>query len=165
MRAAYCSLALVLVALTSNAAGSVLRAQQPPAAAAGAPGTYDPATYEQSSADIAMRDGVKLHVEIFRPKGATEPLPFILSRTPYGVGRVARTTGRLLQAMAEDGYIFVFQDIRGRYKSEGTFVMQRPPQAGGRPGRRSTRAPTPTTPSTGCWRTFPATTAGSGCSA
>ena len=133
MRAAYCSLALVLVALTSNAAGSVLRAQQPPAAAAGAPGTYDPATYEQSSADIAMRDGVKLHVEIFRPKGATEPLPFILSRTPYGV---AGSRGRLAgsyKPMAEDGYIFVFEDIRGRYKSEGTFVMQRPPKPAGAP--------------------------------
>ena len=165
MRAAHCSLALVLVALTSNAAGSVLRAQQPPAAAAGAPGTYDPATYEQSSADIAMRDGVKLHVEIFRPKGATEPLPFLLSRTPYGVGGSRGRLAGSYKDLAEDGYIFVFQDIRGRYKSEGTFVMQRPPQAGDAPAGASTRAPTPTTRSTGCWRTSPATTAESGCSA
>ena len=41
---------------------------------------YDPSAYEHRSADIAMRDGVKLHVEIFSPKGATEPLPFLLER-------------------------------------------------------------------------------------
>ena len=75
-----------------------------------------------------MRDGLKLHVEIFWPKDATEPLPFLFERTPYGVegsgGRL--TTG--YSDLAEEGYIFVFQDIRGRYKSEGTFVMQRPPR-------------------------------------
>lgn len=133
MRAASCCLALAVVALTPVAGGSPLRAQQPPAAAPPAAGGYDPATYEQSSADIAMRDGVKLHVEIFRPKGATGPLPFILSRTPYGVaGSRGRLTGSY-KPMAEDGYIFVFEDIRGRYRSEGTFVMQRPPKPAGAP--------------------------------
>src|ERR1700740_2191433 len=47
---------------------------------------YDPATYEQTSADIPVRDGVTLHTEIFRPKDAAGPLPILLSRTPYGVG-------------------------------------------------------------------------------
>ena len=133
MRTAYRSFALVLIALAPRTGGSGLVAQQPPAPAASVPGAYDPAAYEQSSADIPMRDGVKLHVEIFRPKGATEPLPFIFSRTPYGV---AGSRGRLsgsYKPMAEDGYIFVFEDIRGRYRSEGTFVMQRPPRAAGAP--------------------------------
>jgi uncharacterized protein len=126
MRTAYRSLALVLLALAPCTGGSALRAQQP-----AAPAAYDPATYEQSSADIPMRDGVKLHVEIFRPKGATAPLPFIFSRTPYGVGGSGgRVTGSY-KPLAEDGYIFVFEDIRGRYRSEGTFVMQRPPRAAG----------------------------------
>ena len=105
-------------------AGAPLGAQQPaPAAAA-----YDPAAYEQQSADIAMRDGVKLHVEIFRPKAATEPLPFIFSRTPYGVGGAKNRLTGSYKALAEEGYIFVMEDIRGRYRSEGTFVMQRPPK-------------------------------------
>ncbi len=89
---------------------------------------YDPKTYVRSSADIPVRDGLKLHVEIFAPKDATEPLPFLFQRTPYGV---AGAGGRLeggYKELAEDGYIFVFQDIRGRYRSEGTFVMQRPPR-------------------------------------
>src|SRR5215203_2928864 len=46
---------------------------------------YDPSSYEHRSADISMRDGVKLHVEIFSPRDATEPLPFLVERTPYGV--------------------------------------------------------------------------------
>ena len=89
---------------------------------------YDPTTYQHSSADIRMRDGLTLHVEIFAPAGATEPLPFLFQRTPYGV---AGAGGRLTTGyseLAEEGYIFVFQDIRGRYRSQGTFVMQRPPR-------------------------------------
>src|SRR5215831_5502234 len=98
-------------------------------------GKYDPSTYEHSSADIAMRDGVKLHVEIFYPRGATEPLPFLLERTPYGVGESAQEITVSYKDLAEDGYIFVFEDIRGRYKSEGTFVMQRPPKPVDAPGQ------------------------------
>ena len=113
---------VVLVALAGR-----LSAQQPQTA----PPTavhFDPASYVQTSADIAVRDGVTLHVEILRPADTTVPLPFLLSRTPYGVGGVrGRLTGSYKE-LAEEGYIFVFQDIRGRYKSGGTFVMQRPPK-------------------------------------
>ncbi len=112
---------------------SPLQAQRPAAA------RYDPAAYEQSSADIAMRDGVSLHVEIFRPKQATGTLPILFSRTPYGVGGSRSALTASYQALAEDGYIFVFQDIRGRYRSQGTFVMQRPPQVGACAGRRDRR--------------------------
>ncbi|MEO7454885.1 MAG: CocE/NonD family hydrolase [Gemmatimonadaceae bacterium] len=89
---------------------------------------YDPATYEHSSADIAMRDGVKLHVEIWHPKNAAEPLPFLMRRTPYGVAGAGGSLTGSYKDLAEEGYIFVFEDIRGRYRSEGTFVMQRPPR-------------------------------------
>ena len=118
---------LVVLALLAAAA---LPAQQPApsAAAATAAPRYDRNTYEHTSADIPMRDGLTLHVEIFAPKAATEPLPFLLQRTPYGVGGLGgRLTGGYKE-LAEDGYIFVFQDIRGRYRSQGTFVMQRPPR-------------------------------------
>ena len=78
---------------------------------------------------IPARDGTKLHTEIYTPKNAGEPLPIILERTPYGLNDdekgYSRKLGRYAEMIAE-GYIFVFQDIRGRYGSEGKFVMQRP---------------------------------------
>ncbi len=84
--------------------------------------------YVQSSHDIPMRDGVTMHLEIFAPTMPKESLPFLLQRTPYGVGAAgARLTGSYKE-LAADGYIFVFADIRGRYKSNGTFMMQRPPR-------------------------------------
>ena len=90
--------------------------------------TYDPATYVQTSADIRMRDGVMLHVEIFRPAEQREALPVLFTRTPYGVANRRSALNAAYKELAQDGYVFVFQDIRGRYQSEGTFVMQRPPK-------------------------------------
>ena len=120
--------ALCLAALAFTADATAARAQQPPTAAAPRDSGFDPAKYRHTSADIPMRDGVTLHVEIFQPGEAHAPLPFLLQRTPYGVGGTAgRLTGSYKE-LAEEGYIFVFQDIRGRYKSGGTFVMQRPPR-------------------------------------
>ena len=78
---------------------------------------------------ISARDGVKLHTEIYAPKNASEALPIVFERTPYGLNDDEKGYSRKLGRYAEmipDGYIFVFQDIRGRYGSEGTFVMQRP---------------------------------------
>ena len=83
-------------------------------------------TYEKQELLITMRDGVKLNTVIFTPKNATENVPFLLSRTPYGVsGSTSPDKNSYIKDMASEGYIFVFQDIRGRYKSEGTFEMQR----------------------------------------
>jgi putative CocE/NonD family hydrolase len=72
-----------------------------------------------------MRDGVSLNTSICEPRTSQAPLPFLLTRTPYGIGgdTLVRNDYRFL---AEDGYIFVFQDIRGRYGSDGEFIMQRP---------------------------------------
>jgi uncharacterized protein len=84
-----------------------------------------------SEAMIPMRDGVRLHAKIFRPKDQREDLPFIFNRTPYGVANSGRHFGSYMKALADEGYIFVFQDIRGKFGSEGTFVMQRPPRAVG----------------------------------
>jgi putative CocE/NonD family hydrolase len=89
------------------------------------------AIFAKTDAMIPMRDGVKLHTEIYVPKDAKEALPFFLTRTPYGIGDDAKGfTGllRIYKEMFADGYIFVFQDIRGKYGSEGQFVMQRPPR-------------------------------------
>src|SRR5262249_32626213 len=84
-----------------------------------------------SDAMIPMRDGVKLHTKIFVPKDQAEPLPFIMKRTPYGVDRSASNFVEYMKALADEGYIFVFQELRGRFGSEGTFVMQRPPRKAG----------------------------------
>ena len=84
------------------------------------------ATYQEVM--IPMRDGVRLQTVIFTPTQQQAPLPILLMRTPYGVpanGDNFNENGRLDDLIA-DGYIFVSQNIRGRFKSEGTFVMQRP---------------------------------------
>ena len=82
---------------------------------------------------IPMRDGVKLHTKIFTPKSQSAPLPIIMKRTPYGIEGAAGNFVSYLKALAEEGYIFVFQDMRGKFGSEGTFVMQRPPRGPGNP--------------------------------
>jgi len=85
--------------------------------------------YVKTEALVPMRDGVRLHTVIFTPKAPDGPLPFLLMRTPYGAAGSTRVLAiEDYRVLAEEGYIFVFQDIRGRYKSEGTFVMQRPPR-------------------------------------
>jgi len=83
--------------------------------------------YQRSEVMIPMRDGIKLHTVILKPADITAPLPFLIQRTPYGVDGTSRGSffgGR--PELARDGYIYVAQDIRGRYKSEGEFVMSRP---------------------------------------
>jgi len=85
--------------------------------------------FDKTDVMIAARDGVKLHTEIYSPKNITDPLPIVIERTPYGLGDDEKGYSRILpryREMIPDGYIFVFQDIRGRYGSEGKFVMQRP---------------------------------------
>ena len=77
---------------------------------------------------IPMRDGVKLHTLIYTQKGVAEPRPFVMNRTPYGIAGSARAMNTVLADMTDDGYIYVFQDIRGRFTSEGQFVMLRPPR-------------------------------------
>ena len=80
---------------------------------------------------IAMRDGVKLFTKIFTPRNQQGPLPIVFRRTPYGIDGAGGSFVRYYQALADEGYIFVFQDIRGKFKSEGEFVMQRPARTPG----------------------------------
>jgi len=83
--------------------------------------------YERREEMIPMRDGVKLHVVILTPTDIKEPLPFLIQRTPYGVdGTNEASFFRGRPELARDGYIYVGADIRGRFKSEGQFVMMRP---------------------------------------
>lgn len=107
----------VLVALACLAAIAPLAAQQsePP--------------FTRSEVMIPMRDGVKLHTFIYVPTRNNEKLPIVFLRTPYGTGDMspAQLAGALSELTAE-GYIIVNQDIRGRFKSEGRFVMLRQPR-------------------------------------
>jgi putative CocE/NonD family hydrolase len=83
--------------------------------------------YQRTEAMIPVRDGVKLHVVILKPADIPGPLPFLIQRTPYGcdgTNRGSFSAGR--PELAREGYIYVCADIRGRYKSEGEFVMSRP---------------------------------------
>jgi uncharacterized protein len=83
--------------------------------------------YQRSEVMIPMRDGVKLHAVILKPADITTPLPFLMQRTPYGVDGTNRASffGSRPE-LARAGYIYVAEDIRGRFKSEGQFVMMRP---------------------------------------
>ena len=86
---------------------------------------------------IPMRDGVKLHTVIVMPKG-TNNAPILLTRTPYSAtGMVSHAASAHLgpalegydnatDVIIEDGYIRVIQDVRGKYGSEGDYVMTRP---------------------------------------
>ena len=93
--------------------------------------------YEKREMMIPMRDGVKLHTVIVVPKGAKNA-PILLTRTPYNaneqtghaasahLGPILNGYDNVTEVIVEDGYIRVVQDIRGKYRSEGDYVMTRP---------------------------------------
>lgn len=90
--------------------------------------------YRKTTAMIPMRDGIKLHTVILTPDGAKDQLPILILRTPYGASftnihdedMVDLTAVSSYSTLAKDGYIFVFQDIRGKYKSEGYMEIHQP---------------------------------------
>ena len=90
---------------------------------------FKPADYARTEAMIPMRDGVRLYTQIDAPIKSSEQLPILLLRTPYGLGDIKPDQlATALTELSTDGYIFVRQDIRGRFKSEGEFVMLRQPR-------------------------------------
>src|SRR5580704_1145873 len=102
------------------------------------PKSFTPPTsdydYEKREVMIPMRDGVKLHTVIVVPKGARNA-PILLTRTPYNASkRASRNESPHMLAtlplsdevFVNDGYIRVYQDVRGKYKSEGAYLMTRP---------------------------------------
>ena len=105
------------------------------------PATFTPVTssFDHIKRDvmIPMRDGVKLHTVIVLPKGAKNA-PILLTRTPYSataqtshadsshLGPILSGYDNATDAIVEGGYIRVVQDVRGKYGSEGDYVMTRP---------------------------------------
>ncbi len=83
----------------------------------------------RSEVMVPMRDGVKLHTFIYTPVANSEKLPILFLRTPYGTGDMSGSQlAAALPELTAEGYIIVNQDIRGRFKSEGQFVMLRQPR-------------------------------------
>jgi putative CocE/NonD family hydrolase len=126
-----------LVAILLLSLSSVASAQTPPLTPDIPPKFTTPKNgydYERREVMIPMRDGVKLFTVIVVPKGA-KGAPMILTRTPYNAGqRTQRSDSASMLAtlpqgdevFVADGYIRVFQDVRGKYGSEGEYVLTRP---------------------------------------
>jgi len=84
--------------------------------------------YERRELTIPVRDGTRLHAIALLPKDAREPLPILLIRTPFSAANhfPSAELPPAYRALGSDGYIFVVEDIRGRFGSEGTYVTSRP---------------------------------------
>jgi putative CocE/NonD family hydrolase len=86
--------------------------------------------YTKAEYMVPMRDGVKLYTIVYTPKDTTVAEPFMLQRTPYGIppyplDQYKRVLGPSPE-FDRDGYIFVYQDARGKFRSEGTFRVMNP---------------------------------------
>ena len=112
---------------------------QPQAGAGDVPAKFVPPNkafdYDKREMMVPMRDGTKLYTVIVVPKGARDA-PIVLTRTPYNAaGRASRTDSASMlstlpladEIFVRDGYIRVYQDVRGKYGSEGDYVVTRPP--------------------------------------
>ena len=87
------------------------------------------ANYDKAEYQIAMRDGVKLYTIVYTPKDKSESYPILMQRTPYSIAPYGERMRRSLSPndkLEKDKYIFVFQDVRGKFMSEGKFVNMRP---------------------------------------
>jgi putative CocE/NonD family hydrolase len=86
--------------------------------------------YTKTELMVPMRDGVKLYTQIYAPRDTGQKYPILLFRTPYSIGYYEQGRYRSYlgpnRAYAEEGFIFVYQDVRGKFKSEGEFVVMRP---------------------------------------
>jgi putative CocE/NonD family hydrolase len=88
------------------------------------------AAYTKTEHLVPMRDGIKLFTIVYAPKDQTQQYPVMLHRTPYGSPPYGPEEYRGAlgpsAAFAKDGFIFAYQDVRGKFKSEGDFVVMRP---------------------------------------
>lgn len=91
---------------------------------------YVQAHYTKYEYRIPMRDGKKLFTSVYVPKDTSQPYPILIDRTPYNVGPYGEDEYKKHIGPSDEfekaGYIIVYQDVRGRYMSEGDFVEMRP---------------------------------------
>lgn len=102
---------------------------------------YVKANYQKKEVYIPMRDGTKLFTIIYEPSDKSKKYPMLMQRTcysvaPYGENEYRQSLGPSKYLM-EDGYIFVYQDVRGRYMSEGTFTNMTPHVPGNNPRNKT----------------------------
>src|SRR5438309_1318246 len=94
---------------------------------------YVKAHYTKYEFKVPMRDGVRLFTSVYVPKDDSKPYPILLNRTPYSVQPYgvdkSKTDLGPHPSFARSGYIFAYQDVRGRWMSEGVFVNMRPIRA------------------------------------
>src|SRR3954470_10655456 len=86
--------------------------------------------YTKHESQIPMRDGARLFTAVYVPRDTSQKYPLLMIRTqsgvlPYGPDQYPRDLGPA-PLFGKAGYIFVYQDVRGRWMSEGTFVNVRP---------------------------------------
>jgi hypothetical protein len=102
----------------------------PPAFAQDLPASYIKDNYTRQSHKIPMRDGTHLFTIVYSPKDASQKYPLIMMRTPYGIPPYEEDKHRFTlgpnKHFVKEGYIFVYQDVRGRYMSEGVYANMRP---------------------------------------
>ena len=114
------------VALFSFAMISQAQGQTPLTAEQKTQLEYTRSHYTKYEYRIPVRDGVKLFTSVYVPKDLAQPYPIIMQRTPYSVGPYGIDNYRPVvgpsQAAEKEGFIFAYQDVRGRYLSEGTFI-------------------------------------------
>jgi putative CocE/NonD family hydrolase len=109
-----------------------------PAAARGQAATDPSLVFDKVEAMVPMRDGVRLETQVYLPRGAREKLPILFMRTPYGFSPDAKGFSQWLSRpwlrdLLRDGYLLCLQNVRGRFRSEGEFALERPPRDRGNP--------------------------------
>ncbi|HEY6348510.1 MAG TPA: CocE/NonD family hydrolase [Candidatus Angelobacter sp.] len=109
---------------------AVAAAQAPDPAKEAPKEDYVKAHYTKYEYRIPMRDGKRLFTSVYVPKDASQPYPILVDRTPYNVGPYGEDRYKKQIGPSDEfekaGYIIVYQDVRGRYMSEGDFVEMRP---------------------------------------
>ena len=95
--------------------------------------------YDLKEYRIPMRDGAELFTVVYTPKDASEKYPILMNRTCYNASKYTdyQYSGYPSKYLVEDGYILVFQDVRGRYMSDGTFDNMRPNIPGNDPKNKT----------------------------
>jgi putative CocE/NonD family hydrolase len=110
---------------------------QAPAAAPNELAEYIKANYTKREVMVPVRDGIKLFTSIYEPKDRSQKYPIMLNRTPYTVGPYGENNYKTNigpdPLFAREGYIFVYQDVRGRWMSEGIWMNVRPDIANNTP--------------------------------
>src|SRR5256886_9805213 len=115
---------LLLAVLVSSSAAQAQEAPQEEKA------NYVKAHYTKYEYRIPVRDGKKLFTSVYVPKDSSQPYPILMQRTPYSVGPYGEDQYKEHVGPSDEfekaGYIFVYQDVRGRYLSEGQFIEMHP---------------------------------------